>query len=181
MVVVDFLLRFPNNKFNLLYFNHGTTHGQEAEAFVKRYAESKSLELHIGNIVRPKRSEESQEEFWRKQRYEFFGQFTNPIITCHHLNDCVETWIFTSLRGCPKLIPYQRDNYIRPFLTVSKKRIQEWSKNNSVQFIQDPTNFESEHARNIIRNDLMPIAKLVNPGLEKTIKKMILNKYKAPK
>lgn len=181
MVVVDFLLRFPQNRFNLLYFNHGTQHGQDAEEFVKDFAEFKSLDLHIGQITRAKRSGESQEEYWRNQRYEFFGQFANPIITCHHLNDCVETWIFSSLRGNPKLIPYQRDNFLRPFLAVPKKNIEEWSQKNSVRFIQDHTNFESEHARNIIRNDLIPVAKLVNPGLETTIRKMILNKYKAPK
>lgn len=174
MVVVDFLLRFPKNQFMLLHFNHGTEHGKDAEEFVRKFADEKKLELRVGQTTRPKKPEESQEQYWRHQRYEFFDQFEMPIITAHHLNDCVETWLFTSMRGLPRLIPHIRGNYVRPFLAVPKKKINEWQKRNDVQFVQDPSNMENEHARNIIRNELMPIALKVNPGLEKTIKNKLL-------
>ena len=106
MVFLDFLKRYPNNEFELLYFNHGTVHGEEAEKFLIQFCKENELILHIGRISREKQQGESPEEFWRKERYAFFETFSKTIITCHHLNDVVETYLFTSLRGCGKLIPY---------------------------------------------------------------------------
>ena len=63
----------------------------------------------------------SKEAWWRDQRYKFFNEATTrPIITAHHLDDVVENWIFTSMNGNPFLIPHQRDQFIRPFLTTEK-------------------------------------------------------------
>lgn len=174
MVVLDFLTRYPNNSFEVLHFNHGTTHGQEAEIFVKECCEKIGKSVKIGRISREKNSKESQEEYWRKERYNFFGKFDFPIITCHHLDDCVETWILSSLNGCSKLIPIVRDNYIRPFLMVSKDDIKVYQERHKVDFIQDMSNFENEHSRNIVRNEMMKYVLMVNPGIRKTIKKKIL-------
>lgn len=174
MVCLDFLRRFPNNKFSVLHFNHGTVHGVEAEKFVREFCEKNNLSLFVGNITREKTKKESQEEFWRNERYNFFSRFDGKIVTCHHLNDVVENWIFTSFRGEGKLIPYKRNNFLRPFLLTSKSDIKEWAEKHSVTWIEDESNSENVHARNIIRNELMPIALKVNPGLEKMIRKKLI-------
>ena len=94
-----------------------------------------------------------------------------------NLSDSYVNTLYEGQMHCQKCRMHEEDEETKQI----KKNIEEWSQKNSVRFIQDHTNFESEHARNIIRNDLIPVAKLVNPGLETTIRKMILNKYKAPK
>lgn len=174
MVFLDFLRRYPNNKFELLYFNHGTLHGEEAEKFLINFCEKNNFVLHIGKISREKEKGESPEEFWRKERYAFFESFDKTIITCHHLNDVLETYLFTSFRGNAKLIPYQRGKYLRPFLTVSKKDIIKWSKKYNVEYVHDPSNDSLKYSRNKIRHLILPQVLEVNPGFEKTIKKKIL-------
>lgn len=173
VVVADFLLRFPNNNFFLLHFNHKTEHGYEAETFTKEFANKRNLHLEVGTITSEKLKKESQEEYWRRERYNFFSNYKCPIITCHHLNDCLEYWIFTSLRGEGKLIPHKRDNFLRPFLLTPKKEIKEWAEKNNLNWCEDKSNSENVHARNIIRNEMMEIALKVNPGLEKMIRKKI--------
>ena len=174
MVMLDFLRRYPKNHFTILYFNHGTEHGQEAEEFLTKFCEKNDLELKIGRIKNEKKSKESLEEYWRNERYAFFDDFHGQVITAHHLQDSIETYIFTALRGHAKLIPYQRGKYLRPFLMVPKSEILKWAKRYSVEHIQDPSNVENDHCRNIIRNEMMPIVMKVNPGIEKTVKKLIL-------
>lgn len=178
MVFLSFLKMFPKNKFNILYFNHGTPHGQDAENFLVEYCGRSGLELVVGRIFRERTKQESPEEYWRNQRYSFFDSVDNKIITCHHLNDCVETWIFSSLRGQSKLIPYTRNNIFRPFLKVSKSDIEDWCIRKGVEWIEDPSNSSSDYTRNLIRNDMMEMVLRVNPGIEKTIKRKIIESWR---
>lgn len=173
MVLVDFLRRFPKYEFKLLYFNHGTEHGQEAQEFLEYFANQTRITLEIGKISRKLPEKGSHEEFWRNERYKFLEQFNLQIATAHNLNDCVETWVFSSLRGFPKIIPYTRNQVFRPFLMVSRAEINEWAKRNNVNYIQDPSNSSNEYTRNLIRHELMPNVLKVNPGIENMLRKMI--------
>ena len=173
VVVADFLLRFPKNNFFLIHFNHKTEHGEEAEEFTKSFSLKHNLELELGSISSAKMKKESQEEYWRRERYNFFSNYKLPIITCHHLNDCIEYWIFTSLRGEGKLIPHKRDNFLRPFLMTSKNDIKQWAEKNDLKWCEDKSNSENVHARNIIRNEMMETCLKVNPGLEKMMRKKL--------
>jgi tRNA(Ile)-lysidine synthase len=170
MAVLDFLVSgryYPH----VLYFNHNTEHGNEAESFITEYCKEKGLELTIGRTELKPTS--NKEKIWSDLRYEFFSKFEFPVMTCHHLDDCVETYIFTMLRGFQSVIPYRRGNVIRPFLLNEKSVFENWCKRKKVPFIQDYSNFSLDYSRNRIRHNIVPEALEVNPGLKKVIKKMI--------
>lgn len=175
MVLVDFLKCFPKYKFSLLYFNHGTKHGSEAEEFLKNRSNELNLELIVGCIGREKEKRESKEEFWREERYNFLHSFSETVLTAHHLNDCVETWIHSSLCGNPKVIPYRRNNVIRPFLCVPKKEILSWQQRKEVIYIEDESNGDLRYTRNLIRQELMPTVLKINPGIEKVVRKKLIS------
>ena len=114
----------------------------------------------------------SAEAWWREQRYSFFEEATDlPIITAHHLGDAVENWIFTSLNGNPFLIPHKRGQYLRPFLTTEKSKLESWCNRKEVPYLTDPSNVDTKHRRNYIRHVMMPHVENINPGIKKTIKK----------
>ena len=177
MVFADFLLRFPKRKFEVLHFNHGTEYCDEAEAFVRAFCERKGIRFHAGRIADPVVPEGvSKEDFWRKARYSFFENFGDrPIVTCHHLNDCVETWIMTSMTGNPRLIPYSNRRYgiIRPFLAVPKSEIESWAARHSVKYVTDGSNFDTSINRNFVRHELMAGVRRLNPGIETTIRRKV--------
>ena len=176
MSILNFLLKGKKNV-TLLYFNHGTEHGEEAQKFVEKIAESRNIPLVFGNISDFSSSTKKTEEVWRRERYNFFKKFNDkPIITGHHLDDAIEWWIFTSIRGNPKLIPVKRENpnIIRPFLFSTQKELHNFFTG---EFIQDPSNFDTKYSRNNIRHNLIDISRQINPGIEKTILKL----YKAQK
>lgn len=176
MVVVDFLMN--NHKVNLMFFDHGTQTSSDAKEFIKdRYYPSidlaKDVTLSIGHINRDKKPEESQEEYWRNMRYEWFHLFDFPIITCHHLDDCAETWIWSSLNGEGKIIPYSNKNVIRPFRLNRKSEFTNWARRKKVQWIEDSSNADTKYMRNFIRHEIMPKALVVNPGLHTVISKKV--------
>lgn len=170
MAILNFLVNGKYNP-NVIYFNHNTKHGDEAEIFLKDYCKKNNLNLIIGRTdIKPTSNKEKQ---WSDARYEFFSKFDYPIMTCHHLDDCVETYIFTCLRGFQSVIPYSKGNIIRPFLLNEKSEFEDWCKRKNVPFIEDESNKSVDYTRNRIRHNIVPEALLVSPGLKGIVKKMI--------
>jgi tRNA(Ile)-lysidine synthase len=163
---------------NLAYFNHDTHHSYKAQEFVENYASLNNLNLFIGR-VHGRKGKRSLEEFWRDERYAFLQRISsNYIITCHHLDDCVETWLMSSFHGRSKLIPHQRnENIFRPFLMTTKSTINKYAKNKAINWIEDPSNQKTNFMRNHVRQNVMPQVLIVNPGIRNTIRKKLIETY----
>ena len=177
MVVTHFLLQ-GRRKINLAYFNHDTQHSHKAQEFVEKYASQNNLNLFIGR-VKGRKGKRSLEEFWRDERYDFLQRAgSDYTITCHHLDDCVETWLMSSFHGRSKLIPFRRnENIYRPFLMTSKKVIKDYALKKKVNWIQDQSNQKTNFMRNRVRHNIMPQVLIVNPGIRTTIRKKLIETY----
>ena len=178
MAVLDFLRNGKKNV-QVAHFNHGTVHAREAEEVVLSYCRRYNVPITIGRLSKERPPRVSTEEFWRNERYDFFQSLRGPIITAHHLNDVIEWWIFTSLHGESKIIPYERRdcNVIRPFLMTNKSTFYRWANKNEVPYVDDPSNEDDSFMRNHIRNNMIEMSLKVNPGLEKTMIKKIEKEY----
>ena len=174
VAIASFLLK-GKKQFSLAYFDHETENSKKAKVFVEQFAKDHKLTLYIGNFTSEKKKCESKEEYWRNQRYTFFETFDRPVITAHHLNDAVETWLFNSFHGKPRTIPHRNRNVIRPFLITPKQEFISWCESNDLCWSEDVSNQDCNFSRNRIRNNIMPEALKVNPGLLKTVKKMYLS------
>ena len=104
-----------------LYCTSNTALNTDTKAFefVGDYCEGNDIPwlTNIPTNNREKTSRESQEEYWRDIRYDWLERCTErDVITGHHLDDCVETWVWSSMHGTGKIIPYSRnDRIFRPF------------------------------------------------------------------
>jgi len=180
MVLLDFLIQGRHNP-SAIYYNHGTEFGHHAENFLIQRCEELGVELVIDKLspnMKLKNSDGGLENYWRNKRYEVFNSFPGTVLTAHHLNDVAEWWIFSSMHGEGKLIPYQNKNVIRPFLMVEKEKIVDWSQRRNVKYIDDPSNSETKFKRNLIRHEIMPQVLKVNPGLLTVLKKKLNTAYK---
>lgn len=174
MAALDFLRR--NHKVTVLHFDHGTSFGEHARLVVEDYCRKHDLDIRIGEISRGKGSRESLEEYWRRERYDWLDLFKDrQCVTAHTLNDQVETWIWSSLHGTPKLIPITREHYIRPFSATKKTKLFAWAVDHGVHWMEDPSNQDCALTRAYIRHTLLPHALNVNPGIYKTIRRKVLN------
>jgi len=173
MAALDFLRR--NHEVTVCYFDHGTDHSRRAFDFLVEYTAQQGLPLMHSKILRDKHKDESWEEFWRNQRYQFLHKLRGPVVTAHHLDDCVETWIMSSLNGTGKWIPYRRDNVVRPFRLNRKRELELWANLKCVPHIEDDSNRDTCYTRNYVRHEMMPHVLRVNPGIHKTIRKKVIN------
>lgn len=175
MAALDFLSK--NKDVLVLHYNHATPHANHAEVIVSKYCEKNNIPLVVDGLKEDMPAGVSKEDFWRKHRYDFFEREAGDlhVVTCHHLDDAVETWLFTSMHGAPKLIPSQRGRYLRPFLGTRKVVFEEWCDRKGVHFINDPSNTDLSFMRNYIRHEIVPRALRVNPGLPKVLRKKIKN------
>jgi tRNA(Ile)-lysidine synthase len=173
VAVVDFLRR--NHIVVLAHINHGNEISSAEQAFVEQYAESYQLPLIIKQGKAEKPADESWEEHWRKERYRFLHSINNQVITCHHLDDCVETWLWNMCNGRDQTIAYRNVNVIRPFRTTRKSEFVDWCQRKQLDWYQDPTNADPQFAvRNYIRHTMVPSALKVNPGIHTTIRNKLI-------
>jgi len=177
MAVLDFLINGKKDV-TVAHFNHGTDHGDEAFEFVESYCKAGDIKFISAEMPQEsKRSGKSWEEWWRNSRYDFFNTIPGPIITAHHLNDSAEWWVFSSLNGMSKLIPYRNGKIIRPLLITPKSSLTRWSRTRGVPSVCDPGNKNLRYARSRIRCNIMPEALEINPGFLTVVKKKILEEF----
>ena len=176
MAALDFLSR-SNKEILVLHFNHGTEHAPHAEQVVSNYCSQNNIPCVIADIKEDIPVGVSKEDFWRKCRYNFFDRECGdlPVVTCHHLDDLVETWLFTAFHGNPQPIPSKRGRYLRPFLITRKAVLEDWCIDKEVSYTNDPSNYDVSYMRNYIRHEVVPRALRVNPGLPKVLRKKVLN------
>lgn len=175
MAIADFYKRGGKN-FTVAYFNHGTPNADKMEELVSKWAVNNRVKFLVGKIgSTPKPNDLSPEEHWRNERYAWLYSHNLPVITCHHLNDAAETWLFSSIHGESKLInPKIEGKLYRPFLTNTKQDFIDWCVNHKVEWFEDTSNTDVRFPRNRIRHNILPEVLKVNPGFLKVIKKKYL-------
>lgn len=172
MVILDFLKR--NHNVTAYHFNHGTKNADLFERFVRASCSKMDIPIKVGDIKNPKRKGQSLEEHWREERYNWLREQDQTIVLAHHLDDCVESYLFNMCNGKDYTIPYRNHNCIRPFRLNRKSNIVNWLKDHKdILWVEDPSNIDEKFKRNYIRWNLLPNALEVNPGLYKVIAKRI--------
>lgn len=172
MAALSFLTK--NHDVTVAYFNHGTDFGNKSEHWIEEYCRKENLKLVKSTITREKSTEESQEEYWRNERYAWLNSLPGEVVTAHHLDDCVETWVWSAMHGNGKIIPYRNKNVIRPFRLTEKNEFVSWVNRKNIEYLDDPSNSDTKYMRNYIRNDVMPHILKINPGIKKTIYKKVM-------
>ena len=176
MAAADFFRR-GNKNFTLAYFHHNTSQADKMLSHVSNWGKDNNVKVVTEYLTVPKSKDQSKEEWWRIERYNWFeklAQDGSNIITCHHLNDVAETWIFSSLHGNSKLIPFQRDYIVRPFLLNTKDQMVDWCVKHNVPWVEDESNKDINCPRNRIRHIILPEVLKINPGLLTVLRKKYL-------
>lgn len=152
----------------LIYINyHDSPTVYIEEKIVKQYSQINKLKLIEHEVNIP--DNVNFEDEARKIRYKFFSDVIkiHPnkfILTAHHKNDDIETMILQINRN--NIVDYyglkeKNDIFgvtvIRPILNYTKLEIIEYLAKNNISFYDDPTNYEQERQRNILRANLKNI------------------------
>lgn len=175
MAVADFVSR--SRSVQCAFFHHGTETSEAAQQVVREYCRQRDWHLFEGHIVNERPDDISLEEHWRNERYAFLDNLQRDVITAHHLDDGVETYLWSMMHGTAKLIPYRRNRVIRPFLLTQKQELINWAERNNVPWLEDFTNKDTKYMRNYIREHIVPHAMEVNPGLHKVVARKVEEQF----
>lgn len=176
MVLLDVLRRYGNVE--VIHINHRTGNfSNVSQELVERFCELHNIKCNVFVFdgVQPTSNKES---IWRDFRYSVYNKFKDrTICQAHTLNDQVEQYLMSVVKGSTRTIAERKGNVFRPFIDVEKEHLYAYAKLYNVPFVEDPTNFEVDgmydNQRAFVRNVLLPNALIVNPGLFKTVRKFI--------
>ena len=145
-------------------------------AFVKELCQKEEIPYRIWHVDAPLFAKESGtglEEAARALRYQAFEKAAKEeqadrIAVAHHMEDNAETMLFHLARGTGLLglsgIPPVRGRIIRPLLCVSREEIEAWLLENGQAWCVDETNTDVSLSRNLIRAEVLPKLKAINPS-----------------
>jgi tRNA(Ile)-lysidine synthase len=176
MAALDFLRR--RHDVVAIFVHHGTINSTQGQKVVAEYCSQHDIPMFSSFIDMSKKSaSDSPEEFWREQRYHEFDLLKMPVVTAHHLDDCVETYVWSMCHGTAKIIPYQRNLVIRPFLLNTKTQLESWCQRHAVPWCEDTSNRDTRYRRNLVRHEIMPKILQVNPGIHKVVRRIVEKKF----
>ena len=160
------------------HFNHrlrGETADRDEE-FVRETCEAWGIPLAAGREdVREyaKREGLSLEEAARVLRYGFLRRTAEELkcgrlYTAHHADDNAETVLLNLVRGTGLTgltgMDWERDGLCRPLLNVTREELEAYAARWDVPHVEDETNADrSAAARNLLRLQVMPLLKELNP------------------
>lgn len=155
----------------------------EDQNFVQNYAETNNIELFITQFDTEAFAEDyklSTQVAARELRYSWFYELLDTkkydyILTAHHADDNLETFLINFVRGTGldglTGIPEQNDKVIRPILIFSRQELEQYARENNIQWREDSSNASDKYLRNKIRHNLVPILKELNPDFLSSFQK----------
>ena len=173
MVLINLLNRLKYNVFIAhCNFNLRDDESDIDEDFVKNYAITNSIPFFSKSFI-TRIPKHSMQMAARNLRYKWFYSVLKVeeldyIITAHHLDDSLETFILNLSRasGIEGLagIKQLNDIIVRPLLIFSKNEILNYAKTNNIKWREDSTNKKNDYQRNQIRNEIIPLLKKLHPN-----------------
>ncbi|WP_318640363.1 tRNA lysidine(34) synthetase TilS [Flavobacterium ardleyense] len=136
--------------------------------FVKEYSQQHSIQMFATSFDTLKFATEhklSTQMAARELRYLWFEEIRqennfNYILTAHHLDDNLETFLINLSRGSGIDgligIPAISNAIIRPILPFSREQILEYALLNNIVWREDSSNTDNHYLRNSIRQKITP-------------------------
>ena len=183
-VMLDVLCKIKDEfgfSLRAVHVNHGIR-GDEAdrdEEFCRGFCLERGIDFISRRVSAPDYAREHNvglEEAARELRYGVFEELKRDgevIATAHNSTDNAETVLFNLIKGSGNRglggIPPVRGDIIRPIILLDRDEIREYAGESGVPFVLDSTNSDTAYTRNFIRHKMIPLAKEINPSLERTL------------
>ena len=147
-------------------------------------------EIPAGEVVRyAKDRNRGTEDAARTLRYRLFEKTAasvgvDYIVTAHNRSDVYETALMRLFQGGStaslSMMPVRRGRYLRPLITVERRDIEAFLRQQGIAWREDATNAEDAYLRNRIRHHLVPALAAAfggwRTGLDKTMQRISLDR-----
>jgi tRNA(Ile)-lysidine synthase len=153
----------------------------EDQSFVEQLAKNlntKFFTVSFDTLGHSEKEKISIQMAARELRYKWFKKLAieigyNYIAIAHNRDDVAETMLInlfrgTGLKGLGGIKPIQ-GIIIRPLLFAARTDIEEFAISEKITYREDSSNSESKYHRNLIRNEIIPLIRKINPSINETL------------
>lgn len=152
------------------HINHGLQDAAEQmEGFCLAQASKYNLECRVDRLEM-QANQSNLEATARHQRYAIFEQELGAqdcIVTAHHADDQVETFLLNAfrgsgsagLRGIARAKDLGKGKLIRPLLDFSRDDLVQYASQHQLEWCDDPSNDSARFDRNYLRQSVIPAIK----------------------
>jgi len=184
-MVLTHIFKDLSLKFEIAHINY-KLRGEDSELDMKtvqNFCEKFNIKFHLYQVSAKDKKPENSVQLWaRDLRYRFFRKIQDKenidfLVTAHHLNDQLETFIInlSKASGINGLsgIPFNENKILRPFLDFTKDEIYAFAEKNNIDFREDLSNKKNDYLRNRIRNEITPKLLETNENFLQNFKKSL--------
>jgi len=149
-----------------IHVHHGLSPNADAwTAFCRSLCKRLNVPLVVRKVS-VRRAGQGLEAAAREARYAVFAKEKGDVIAlAHNLDDQAETVLMNLLRGAgargasgmPEYARFGDKTLWRPFLGVTRKKIQAYARKNKLEWIEDESNADEALTRNFIRRSVGPL------------------------
>ena len=172
VVLLHFLKR--HHDVTVVHYIHDSDYSETEFEFVADLCSDWKLPLLVEKQKPTYKPGESRENYWRNGRYGFFHSLDAEVCVGTTLDDAVEWYLFSCLRGQGHYMKYQNKNVVKPLLVLKKRELLDYAAEHKLVWLEDPSNADVNFARrNCIRNRLLPEVVNIEPGIYNIVKQKI--------
>lgn len=155
---------FFNYDLEAVFFTHGNSPIAVDEDimlnFCQDFCQKHNVKLTFVPLDLEKIPRQGWESSGRKKRLEHYSKSDyDYVFLGHHKDDQNETTMIQFMRGGGKGVSAMKPIqgfYCRPFLDIHKKEIYQYLEDKGINWIEDPTNINTDFTRNFWRNVALP-------------------------
>jgi tRNA(Ile)-lysidine synthase len=155
-------------------FNLRDKESDKDQKFITDYCQTNKIQLYLKSFDTNKYAAAKKTSIQiaaRELRYQWFFELKetlrfNYIVTAHHLDDNLETFMINLLRGTgiEGLVGIQENKgVIRPLLHFSRAEIEKYAATEDIKWREDASNASDNYLRNKLRHHAIPLLKELNP------------------
>ena len=158
-------------KIVVAHVNHNVRKESYEEAdFLKDYCEKNNIIFEM--MIINKYGDDNFHNEARNIRYSFYDELINKyhanyLMTGHHADDLMETILMRIVRGSTlrgysgfsDIVDNGKYIIARPLISVTKKELEEFDKENNIPYRIDLSNFKDKYTRNRYRKSVLPFLK----------------------
>ena len=158
-------------KIVVAHVNHNVREESKEEAeFLKGYCEKNDIIFEM--MIITKYGDDNFHNEARNIRYNYYEDLINKyganyLMTGHHADDLMETILMRIVRGSTMrgysgfsdLVDKGKYKIARPLISVTKKELEDFDKENNIPYRIDKSNFKDKYTRNRYRKHVLPFLK----------------------
>jgi tRNA(Ile)-lysidine synthase len=186
-VVMSELFHLTKFDFGIAHCNFGLR-GEESDAdelFVKKLAKKYKVPFYSENFETQAFADQegiSVQMAARALRYQWFEQVLTRerfdyLATAHHQNDTLETILLNLTKGTGIAglhgIQAKNGRTVRPLGFADREMIYDFLVERQLTWREDSSNESVKYQRNLLRHEVIPLLKQINPNLEQTIRQTV--------